>query len=120
MLQIFVWTRGSFSLLQTLDVEGHILSVAPVTGHVDPHLLVCVDGQNVSCVLLRWTNRRFQTPQPLKLDGRVLQAELINTRAEETLLLVGIEGDLLFSIEKLLWFSLDHHKFNPLRHNFCI
>lgn len=97
VLQIFVWTRGSFSLLQTLDFGGDVLSVAPVTRGVVPHLLVCVDGQNVSCVLLRWTNRRFQTPQPLKLPGRVLQAELINTRADETLLLVGIEGDVLSS-----------------------
>lgn len=97
-LQIFVWTRGSFSLLQTLDVEGDVLSVAPVTGDVVPHLLVCVDGQNVSCVLLRWTNGRFQTPQPLNLHGRVLQAERIHTRADETLLLVGIEGDVLLSI----------------------
>ncbi|XP_029685938.1 LOW QUALITY PROTEIN: adhesion G-protein coupled receptor V1 [Takifugu rubripes] len=100
--QIFVWTRGSFSLLQTLDVQGDILSVAPVTGDVVPHLLVCVDGQNVSCVLLRWTNRRFQTPQPLKLNGRVLQAEVINTRVDETLLLVGIEG-LPSSCEVLQW-----------------
>lgn len=123
MLQIFVWTRGSFSLLQTLDVQGDILSVAPVTGDVVPRLLVCVDGQNVSCVLLRWTNRRFQTPQPLKLNGRVLQAEVINTRVDETLLLVGIEGDVLLSIYKaalVLLVALDCNKFNPLRLNFCI
>lgn len=98
MLQIFVWTRGSFSLLQTLDLGGDVLSVAPVTRGRVPLLLVCVDGQNVSCVLLRWTNRRFQAPQPLRLGGRVLQAELINTRADGPLLVVAIEGDVLLSV----------------------
>lgn len=107
MLQIFVWTRGSFSLLQTLDLGGDVLSVAPVTWGVVPHLLVCVDGQNVSCVLLRWTNRRFESPQPLKLNGRVLQAELINTRADETLLLVGIEGDVCLKAALVLLAALD-------------
>lgn len=118
MLQIFVWTRGTFSLLQTLDVEGDVLSVAPVIREVVPRLLVCVDGQNVSCVLLRWTNRRFQTPQPLKVKGRVIQAELINTRGDETLLLLGIEGDVFMSIYKAA--SVLYDTFNPLRHNFCV
>lgn len=96
MLQIFVWTRGSFTLFQTLDFEGDVLSVSPFTREAVPHLLVCVEGQNVSCVLLRWTNRRFQNLQPLKVKGRVIQAEIINTRVDETLLLVVIEGDMSF------------------------
>lgn len=96
LLQIFVWTKGSFTLLQTLDIEGDILSVSPFTRGAIPHLLVCIDGWNVSCVLLQWTNRRFQNPQPLKLKGRAIQAEIINTSAEETLLLVVIEGDMSF------------------------
>lgn len=98
LLQIFVWTRGSFTLLQTLDFEGDILSVSPFTRQAVPHLLVCVDGQNVSCGLLRWTNRRFQNLQPLKLKGRAIKAEIINTRADETLLLVVLEGSMLFLI----------------------
>lgn len=93
MLQIFVWTRGSFTLFQTLDFEGDILSVSPFTHEAVPHLLVCIEVQNVSCVLLRWTNRRFQNLQPLKLKGRVTQAEIINTRVDETLLLVVMEGE---------------------------
>lgn len=98
MLQIFVWTKGSFTLLQTLDFEGNILSVSPFTLEAVPHLLLCLDGQNFSCVLLQWTNGRFQKRQPLKLKGRVIQAEIINTRAEETLLLVVIEGDDVFFV----------------------
>lgn len=96
MLQIFVWTRGSFTLFQTLDFEGDVLSVSPFTREAVPHLLVCVEGQNISCVLLRWTNRRFQNLQPLKVKGRVIQAEIINTRVDEILLLVVIEGDVFF------------------------
>lgn len=96
MLQIFVWTRGSFTLFQTLDFEGDILSVSPFARDALPHLLVCVEGQNVSCVLLRWTTRRFQSLQPLKVKGRVIQAEIINTGVDETLLLVVIEGDVFF------------------------
>lgn len=98
MLQVFVWTRGSFTLLQTLDLEGDILSVSAFTREAVPHLLVCLDGQNFSCVLLQWTKGRFQKLQPLKLKGRVIQAEIINTGAEETLLLVVIEGDHVFFV----------------------
>lgn len=104
MLQIFVWTRGSFTLFQTLDFEGDILSVSPFTREAVPHLLVCVEGQNVSCVLLRWTNRRFQNLQPLKVKGRVIQAEIINTGVDETLLLVVIEGDMSFFIYLFFYF----------------
>lgn len=90
--------RGSFTLFQTLDFEGDILSVSPFTREAVPHLLVCIEGQNASCVLLRWTNRRFQNLQPLKIKGRVLQAEIINTRVDETLLLVVMEGDVSFFV----------------------
>lgn len=103
MLQIFVRTQGSFALFQTLDVEGEILSVSPFTRKAVPHLLVCVEGQNVSCVLLRWTNGRFQTLQPLKLKGRAIQTEVINTGVDETLLLVVIEGEFLFIFLFFLW-----------------
>uniref|UniRef100_UPI0037E7935A adhesion G-protein coupled receptor V1 n=1 Tax=Semicossyphus pulcher TaxID=241346 RepID=UPI0037E7935A len=90
--QIFVWTGGSFTLLQTLDLEQNILSVSPFTRSAVPYLLVCVDRQSVSCLILQWTNGRFQNPQPLQLTGRATQVETINTRAEDTLLLVLIEG----------------------------
>lgn len=96
MLQIFVWTWGSFTLFQTLDFEGDIVSVSPFARAAVPHLLVCIEGQNVSCVLLRWTNRRFQNLQPLKLKGRAIQAEVINTGVDKTLLLVVMEGDVSF------------------------
>ncbi|XP_076586595.1 adhesion G-protein coupled receptor V1 isoform X2 [Chaetodon auriga] len=102
--QIFVWTGGSFTLLQTLDFEQDILSVTPFT-HADvPHLVVCIDRQNVSCLLLQWTNGRFENLQPLQLTGRATQVETINTRAEDTLLLAVIEG-LSPSCEVLRWSS---------------
>uniref|UniRef100_A0A3Q3GBS3 Adhesion G-protein coupled receptor V1 n=1 Tax=Labrus bergylta TaxID=56723 RepID=A0A3Q3GBS3_9LABR len=90
--QIFVWTGGSFALLQTLDFEKNILSISPFSRAAVPYLLVCIDKQNVSCLLLQWTNGRFQNPQPLQLAGRAIQADAISTRAEDTLLLVLIEG----------------------------
>ncbi len=94
MPQIFVWTGGSFTLLQTLDFERDILSVAPFSREAVPYLLVCIDRQTVSCLLLEWASGRFQNPQPLQLSGRVVQVETINTRTEDTLLLVVTEGDL--------------------------
>lgn len=111
VLQIFVWTRGSFTLFQTLDFEGDIVSVSPFTHAAVPHLLVCIEGQNVSCVLLRWTNRRFQNLQPLKLKGRAIQAEAINTGVDKTLLLVVMEGDVSF----LFFFCL----FSAFSLSFC-
>lgn len=91
--QLFVWTGGSFTLLRTLDFKQRILSVAAFTRGLVPHLLVCVDRQTDSCLLLEWTNGRFESPKPLKLTGRATQAEAINTRAGDTLLLVLVEGN---------------------------
>ncbi|XP_059193370.1 adhesion G-protein coupled receptor V1 [Centropristis striata] len=102
--QIFVWTGGSFTLQQTLDFEEDILSVTPFTRAAVPYLLVCIDRQTVSCLMLQWTNGRFQNPQPLQLTGRAIQVETINTRAEDTLLFVVIEG-LSSSCEVLQWGS---------------
>ncbi|XP_044053980.1 adhesion G-protein coupled receptor V1 isoform X2 [Siniperca chuatsi] len=96
--QIFVWTGGSFTLLQTLDFKQDIRSVTPFTRAAVPYLLVCID----SCLLLQWTNGRFQNPQPLQLTGRAIQVATINTRAEDTLLLVVNEG-LSPSCEVLNW-----------------
>lgn len=94
MPQIFVWTGGSFTLLQTLDFERDILSVTPFTRAAVLYLVVCIDTHTVSCLLLQWTGGRFQNPQPLQLTGRAIQVETVHTRAEDTLLLVVIEGDL--------------------------
>nr|XP_046243039.1 adhesion G-protein coupled receptor V1 [Scatophagus argus] len=102
--QIFVWTAGSFTLLQTLDFEQDILSVTPFTRAAIPFLLVCIDRQTVSCLLLRWTNGRFQNPQPLQVSGKAIQVETVNTRAEDTLLLVVTEGPSP-SCEVLQWSS---------------
>ncbi|XP_070820196.1 adhesion G-protein coupled receptor V1 isoform X2 [Chaetodon trifascialis] len=102
--QIFVWTGGSFTLLQTLDFKQDILSVTPFTRAAVPYLVVCIDRQNVSCLLLQWTSGRFENPQPLQLTGRATQVETINTRAEDTLLLAVIEG-LSPSCEVLQWSS---------------
>lgn len=90
--QLFVWTGGSFTLLRTLDFKQRILSVAPFSRGQVPHLLVCTDRQTDSCLLLQWTNGRFESPKPLKLTGRATQAEAINTRAGDALLLVLVEG----------------------------
>lgn len=94
--QIFIWAAGSFTLTQTLDFEENIVSVTPFTHEAVPYLLVCVDKVNVSCLLLQWTNGRFHNPQPLKVTGRAMQVETINTTAENTLLLFLIEGNLSF------------------------
>ncbi|XP_031160888.2 adhesion G-protein coupled receptor V1 isoform X2 [Sander lucioperca] len=102
--QIFVWTGRSFALHQTLDFEKGILSVTPFARAAVPHLLACIDRQNVSCLLLQWTNGRFQNPQPVQLTGRAIRVETINTRAEDTLLLVVIEG-LSPSCEVFQWRS---------------
>ncbi|XP_026199339.1 adhesion G-protein coupled receptor V1 [Anabas testudineus] len=102
--QIFVWTGGALTLLQTLDFEQDILSLTPFTRASIPHLVVCVDRQTVSCLLLQWTNGRFQNPQALPLTGRISQVEIINTRSEDTILLVVIEG-LSPSCEVLQWRS---------------
>ncbi|XP_041793349.1 adhesion G-protein coupled receptor V1 isoform X2 [Chelmon rostratus] len=102
--QIFVWTGGSFTLLQTLDFERDILSVTPFTRAAVLYLVVCIDTHTVSCLLLQWTGGRFQNPQPLQLTGRAIQVETVHTRAEDTLLLVVIEG-LSPSCEVLQWSS---------------
>ncbi|XP_074526084.1 adhesion G-protein coupled receptor V1 [Halichoeres trimaculatus] len=102
--QIFIWTGGSFTLLQTLDFEQNILGVTPFIRAAVPYLLVCVDRQTVSCLLLQWTGGRFQNPQPLQLSGRAVQVETINTSAEETVLLVLIEGPST-TCEVLQWSS---------------
>ncbi|KAM9743556.1 adhesion G-protein coupled receptor V1 isoform 2-T3 [Menidia menidia] len=90
--QIFVWTAGSFTLHQTLDFGQRFLSVTPFIHADATYLLVCIDRQNVSCRVLQWTGGRFQNPRPLLLTGRVIQAEAITTRTENTLLLIATEG----------------------------
>lgn len=95
--QLFVWTGGSFALFRTLDFKQRILSVAPFTRGLVPHLLVCIDRQTDSCLLLEWTNGRFESPMPLKLTGRATQAEAIETRAGDALLLVLIGGDQAYN-----------------------
>lgn len=92
IMQIFVWSGGSFILLQTLDFEQDILSVTPFTRSAVSYLVVCIDRQTASCLLLQWTNGRFQNPQPLPLSARAIQVETVNTRAEDTLLLIAVEG----------------------------
>uniref|UniRef100_A0A669EYL3 Adhesion G-protein coupled receptor V1 n=1 Tax=Oreochromis niloticus TaxID=8128 RepID=A0A669EYL3_ORENI len=92
--QIFIWTGGSFTLHQTLDFKQDILSATAFTRADTPYLLVCIDRQNASCFLLRWTSGRFQNPQPLPISGRASQVEKINRRTEDILLLVAVEGDL--------------------------
>ncbi|KAM3610925.1 uncharacterized protein V6R79_010649 [Siganus canaliculatus] len=102
--QIFLWTGESFTLSQTLDFEQNILSVAPFSHAAVPYLLVCIDRQTDSCLLLQWISGRFQNPQPLQVTGRAVQVETISTRTEDTLLLVLIEG-LTPSCEVLKWNS---------------
>ncbi|XP_077943744.1 adhesion G-protein coupled receptor V1 [Gasterosteus aculeatus] len=90
--QIFVRTGGFFALHQTLNNEEDILSVTPFARAAVPYLLVCIDRQTVSCLLLQWTSGRFQDAQPLPLAGRAIHVETINTRAENTLLFAAVEG----------------------------
>ncbi|XP_077417871.1 adhesion G-protein coupled receptor V1 isoform X3 [Vanacampus margaritifer] len=100
--QIFVWTSGSFTLLQTLDFQEHIVSVTPFTHAEDPYLVVCLNSETTSCLLLHWTNGRFGNPQPLPITGRVSQVETVQTGAEDTLFLALLQG-VLPSCEVLLW-----------------
>lgn len=96
LFQLFVWTGGSFTLLQTFDFTQRILSVVPFTRGQVPYLLVCIDRQTDSCLLLERTSGRFENPKPLKLTGRAIQAEAINTRTGDTLLLVLVESKIFF------------------------
>ncbi|KAM9822621.1 adhesion G-protein coupled receptor V1 isoform 2-T2 [Syngnathus typhle] len=100
--QIFVWTSGSFTLLQTLDFEEHIVSVTPLAHAQAPYLVVCLNGETTGCLLLRWTGGRFGNPQPFPTTGRISQVETVQTRAEDTLFLVLLQ-DVLPSCEVLLW-----------------
>ncbi|KAF7200055.1 adhesion G-protein coupled receptor V1 isoform X2 [Nothobranchius furzeri] len=104
--QIFVWTGSSFSLHQTLNFQQNILSLTPFTRSGVPYLLVCVNNQTLSCQVLRWTSGRFLSPQALPVSGRALQVEAINTRTEDTLLLIATEG-LPPSCEVFKWGSGD-------------
>ncbi|XP_056157733.1 adhesion G-protein coupled receptor V1 isoform X2 [Lampris incognitus] len=90
--QVFIRMAGFFTLLQTLDFQDAIRSVSPFSRGPVPYLVVCVDRQTDGCFLLQWTSGRFQNPQPLPLTNRASQVEAIHTRAEDTLLLVVIEG----------------------------
>uniref|UniRef100_A0A4W6G876 Adhesion G-protein coupled receptor V1 n=1 Tax=Lates calcarifer TaxID=8187 RepID=A0A4W6G876_LATCA len=103
--QIFVWNGGSFTLVQTLDFEQDVLSVTPFIRSTVLYLVACIDTQTASCLLLQWISGRFQNPQPLPLTGRASQVETINTRAEDILLLVAVEG-LSPSCEVLQWRSM--------------
>uniref|UniRef100_UPI003AAD5B8E adhesion G-protein coupled receptor V1 n=1 Tax=Centroberyx gerrardi TaxID=166262 RepID=UPI003AAD5B8E len=102
--QVFIGTGGFFTLLQTLDFQQDIRSVSPFTRGAIPYLAACINRQTDSCVLLQWTNGKFQNPQPLPLTGRASQVEAIHTRAADTLLLVVIEGPSP-SCEVLQWGS---------------
>ncbi|KAM4746526.1 adhesion G-protein coupled receptor V1 isoform 2-T2 [Anableps anableps] len=100
--QIFVWMGSSFTLHQTLNSEQDILSLAPFT-HADVlYLLVCTASQSGSCQLLQWSNGIFQNSQTLSLSGRAIQVEVVNTRGEDTLLLIAVEGPSP-SCEVLQW-----------------
>uniref|UniRef100_A0A3B5LIK0 Adhesion G-protein coupled receptor V1 n=1 Tax=Xiphophorus couchianus TaxID=32473 RepID=A0A3B5LIK0_9TELE len=114
--QIFVWTGSSFALHRTLNFEQDILSLSPFI-HADAlYLLVCIDSQRGSCQLLQWSNGIFQNPQTLPLSGRAIQVEVVNTRREDTLLLIAVEGPLP-SCEVLRWSlaepSPQHHQSIP-------
>ncbi|KAM6930325.1 adhesion G-protein coupled receptor V1 [Xenentodon cancila] len=102
--QIFVWTGGSFTLHQTLNFKQDILSVTPFTRADVPYLLVCIDNQTDSCHMLKRTDGRFQNPQRLPLTNRAKQVEAINTKTEDTLLMIATEG-LSPSCEVLRWSS---------------
>ncbi|XP_076021271.1 adhesion G-protein coupled receptor V1 [Genypterus blacodes] len=102
--QVFVRTRGSFTLVQTLDFPQDILTVAPFSRSAISYLVVCLDQHNASCFLLQWTSGRFANPQPLPIAGRASQVETIHISQEDVLLLVVTKG-LSPSCEVLRWGS---------------
>uniref|UniRef100_A0AAV2MS74 Staphylococcus aureus surface protein A n=1 Tax=Knipowitschia caucasica TaxID=637954 RepID=A0AAV2MS74_KNICA len=86
--QVFVWSEGTLSLLQTLDFQQDVVSVTTFAEAGQMHLFVCIDRETDSCLILTWAKGRFQDPQPLPLTGRGTQVEQVQTRTNGTLLLV--------------------------------
>lgn len=94
--QLFVWTGGVFTLLQTLDFKQRIHSVSAFSRGQVPHLVVCIDRPTDSCLLLEWTGGRFARAKPLKPTDGATRAEAMDTRAGDTLLLVLVESEQIF------------------------
>ncbi|KAK7934133.1 hypothetical protein WMY93_005029 [Mugilogobius chulae] len=90
--QIFMWTGGSLTLSQTLDFVQDIVSVTTFTEAGETHLVVCINRETDSCLILKWVSGRFQDPQPLPVTGRVTQVEQVQTRTNGTLLLIVTTG----------------------------
>nr|XP_057927104.1 adhesion G-protein coupled receptor V1 isoform X2 [Doryrhamphus excisus] len=105
--QIFLWTGTSFTLLQTLDFEEEIIIVAPFTRADSIYLVVCLNSETTSCLLLQWSSGRFGNPESLPVTGRASQVETVQTGAEDTLLLVFLQG-VPPSCEVLRWRSGQH------------
>ncbi|XP_054629148.1 adhesion G-protein coupled receptor V1 isoform X2 [Dunckerocampus dactyliophorus] len=100
--QIFFWTGSSFTLLQTLDLEEDIIIVTPFTRADAVYLVVCLNSETTSCLLLQWSSGRFGNPQRLPVTGRASQVETVQTGADDTLLLVFLQG-VPPSCEVLCW-----------------
>ncbi|KAM6965415.1 adhesion G-protein coupled receptor V1 [Aplochiton taeniatus] len=89
--QMFIRTGSVFALHQSLNFQQQVLSVSPFSLGDLHSLAACLDRQTNSCLVLQWTNGRFQNPQPLPSSGRANQVEAFQMGAV-TLLLVVTAG----------------------------
>ncbi|KAK0155883.1 G-protein coupled receptor 98 [Merluccius polli] len=106
--QVFVRVGEFFTLLQTLDLPRDIVSVSSLFSHFASssfHLVTCVDMPSDGCFVHRWAGGSFLSdPQPLALQSRARQVEVIRTNAGVTLLFVVVE-DRIPSCEVFMWTS---------------
>ncbi|KAK9974393.1 hypothetical protein ABG768_022494 [Culter alburnus] len=102
--EIFVWTGGSFSLHQSLELQDITTAVPFRRGSSSlQHLAVCRNRTSSTCLIYQWNNGRFQNPQPLAVNTRVKQVESFQMGGD-TFLLVVTEG-LSPRCEVFMWGS---------------
>lgn len=91
--KIFVWTGGSFSLHQSLELQDITTAVPFRRGSSNlQHLAVCRNRTASACLIYQWNNGRFQNPQPLAVNTRVKQVESFQMGGD-TFLLIVTEGN---------------------------
>ncbi|XP_051546873.1 adhesion G-protein coupled receptor V1 isoform X1 [Myxocyprinus asiaticus] len=90
--EIFVWTGGSFTLHQNLELQD-ITTVMPFRRGSSnlQHLAVCRNRTSDTCLTYQWSNGRFQNPQPLAINATVKQVESFHMGGD-TFLLIVTEG----------------------------
>ncbi|CAB1321522.1 unnamed protein product [Coregonus sp. 'balchen'] len=89
--QVFVRTGSTFSVHQSLELQG-VLSVSLFSHGTSLYLAACVGRETEdACVLFQWSEGHFQNPRPLPVSSRAQQVESL-TMGADILLLVVTEG----------------------------